>query len=79
MWLAKEAEKAGILAMAMRLGSEKTSRFPVQPVHLVPPGMRFPNAVAAEPCGSPIDVGSSAQDILWDVILARQNAHATDK
>ena len=41
MWLAKEAEKAGILAMAMRLGSEKTSRFPVQPVHLVPPGMRF--------------------------------------
>ena len=74
MWLAKEAEKAGILAM--RLGSEN---IPVQPVHLVPPGMRFANAVAAVPCGSPIDVGSSAKDILLDVILARQDAHATDK
>ena len=42
MWLAKEAEKAGVLAM--RLGSEN---IPVQPVHLVPPGMRFANAVAA--------------------------------
>ena len=74
MWLAKEAEKAGILAM--RLGSEN---IPVQPVHLVPPGMRFANAVAAVPCGSPIDFGNSAQDILWDVILARQDAHATEK
>tara|TARA_B110000037_G_C16780271_1_gene367051 strand:- start:328 stop:543 length:216 start_codon:yes stop_codon:yes gene_type:complete len=45
MWLAKEGEKAGILAM--RLGSEN---IPVQPVHLVPPGMRFANAVAAVPC-----------------------------
>ena len=53
MWLAKEAEKAGILAM--RLGTEN---IPVQPVHLVPPGMRFANAVAAVPCGSQIDVGS---------------------
>ena len=74
MKLANEAEKLGILAM--RLGSEN---IPVQPVHPVPPGMRFAHAVAAEPCGSPIDFGSSAQDILGDVILARQNAHATDK
>ena len=74
MWLAKEAEKAGILAM--RLGTEN---IPVQPVHLVPPGMRFAKAVAAEPSGSPIDFGSSAQDILWNMILARHNAHATDK
>ena len=35
MWLAKEAEKAGVLAM--RLGAEN---IPVQPVHLVPPGKR---------------------------------------
>ena len=52
MKLANEAEKLGILAM--RLGSEN---IPVQPVHPVPPGMRFAHAVAAEPCGSPIDFG----------------------
>ena len=74
MWLAKEAEKAGILAM--RLGTEN---IPVQPVHLVPPGMRFANAVAAVPCGSPIDFGSTAKDILLDVMLTRVHAHATEK
>ena len=74
MWLAKEAEKAGILAM--RLGTEN---IPVQPVHLVPPGMRFANAVAAEPCGSPIDFGTSAQNILWGVVLTKHKAHASDK
>ena len=52
MKLANEAEKLGILAM--RLGAEN---IPIQPVHPVPPGMRFAHAVAAEPFGSPIDVG----------------------
>ena len=74
MWLAKEAEKAGVLAM--RLGTEN---IPVQPVHLVQPGMRFANEVAAVPCGSPIDFGSTAKDILWDVMLTRVQAHATEK
>jgi hypothetical protein len=37
---------------------------PLQPVHPVPPGMRLAHAVAAEPCDSPIDFGSTAQDIL---------------
>ena len=74
MRLVKEAEKMGILAM--RLGSEN---IPVQPVHPVPPGMRLAHAVAAEPCGSPIDFGSTAQDILCDVMLRRVQAHATDK
>ena len=45
----------------------------------VPPGMRFAHAVAAEPCGSPIDFGSTAQDILSKVMFARVQAHATDK
>jgi hypothetical protein len=58
MRLAKEAEKLGILAM--RLGEEN---IPIQPVHPVPPGMRFAHAVAAETCGSPIDFGRIAQDI----------------
>jgi hypothetical protein len=66
MRLANEAEKLGILAM--RLGAEN---IPIQPVHPVPPGMCFAYAVAAEPCGSPINFGSTAQDILLDVILAR--------
>jgi hypothetical protein len=51
---------------------------PIQPVHPVPPEMRFANAVAAEPCGSPIDFGSSAQSILCDVMLARAQAHGID-
>ena len=74
MRLVNEAEKLGILAM--RLGSEN---IPVQPVHPVPPGMRFAHAVAAEPCGSPINFGSSGQSILSRVMLARVQAHATDK
>jgi hypothetical protein len=77
MWLVKEAEKMGILAM--RLGSKN---IPVQPVHPVPPGMRFAHAVAAEPCGTAQSIyGSSAQSItiLCDVMLARVHAHATDK
>ena len=74
MKLANEAEKLGILAM--RLGSEN---IPVQPVHPVPPGMRFAHAVAAEPCGSPIDFGSTANDILVQVMWHRVQAHATDK
>ena len=48
-------------------------------VHPVPPGMRFANAVAAEPCGSPIDFGTSAQNILWGVVLTKHKAHASDK
>ena len=54
--------------LAMRLGSEN---IPVQPVHPAPPGMRLAHAVAlaAEPCGSPIDFRSTAQDILCDVML----------
>ena len=74
MKLANEAEKLGILAM--RLGSEN---IPVQPVHPVPPGMRFAHAVAAEPCGNPIDFGSTANDILVQVMWHRVQAHATDK
>ena len=73
MQLANEAEKLGILAM--RLGSEN---IPVQPVHPVPPGMRFAHAVVAEPCGAPIDFGSKANDILVEVMLHRVQAHATD-
>ena len=73
MKLANEAEKLGILAM--RLGSEN---IPVQPVHPVPPGMRFAHAVVAEPCGAPIDFGSKANDILVEVMLHRVQAHATD-
>jgi hypothetical protein len=76
MRLVKEAEKMGILAM--RLGSEN---IPVQPVHPVPPGMRLAHAVAAEPCGSPIDFGSTAQDTTacGMMIPRRVQAHATDK
>ena len=73
MRLVNEAEKLGILAM--RLGS---GNIPVQPVHPVPPGMRLAHA-AAESCGSPIDFGSTAQDILCDVMLRRVQAHGTDK
>ena len=74
MRLVNEAEKLGILAM--RLGSEN---IPVQPVHPVPPGMRFAHAVAAVPCGSPIEFGSTANDILLDVLWHRVQAHATEK
>ena len=76
MRLVNEVEKRGIIAM--RLGAENIPIQPV-PVHPVPPGMRFANAVAAVPCGSPIDFGSTAKDILLDVMLTRVQAHATDK
>ena len=39
----------------MRLGPLGAENIPIQPVHPVPPGMRFAHAVAAEPFGSPID------------------------
>jgi hypothetical protein len=41
-----------LLRCACRLGAEN---IPIQPVHPVPPGMRFAHAVAAEPFGRPID------------------------
>ena len=62
MRLVKEAEKMGILAMRLH-GVGISENIPVQPVHPVPPGMRLAHAVAAEPCDSPIDFGSTAQDI----------------
>ena len=80
MRLVKEAEKMGILAMRLH-GVGISENIPVQPVHPVPPGMRLAHAVAAEPCGSPIDFGSTAQDTTacGMMIPRRVQAHATDK
>jgi hypothetical protein len=62
-----EVEKRSILAM--RLGAKN---IPIQPVHPVPPGMRFAHAVAAEPFGSPIDFDVRAFPQAWE-------SFATDK